>query len=431
MLNCARTTDWSQLTLKLESVTVLILVTIVTVCPIVSGQSSLSEISFYVNMHKKKLGVTIYYENTNDAWAHHVADLILMALPRVEELAGFDYPFNYNITVRIQQGDNNYNMLQQGVYLIPRTWDFAVIHELVHYWTGIYQERWLSEGYATLLPLVVFQERGLLSQIAQVRDTHVGWFNAYFSKYEQPLDTWVTDTTPELHNFLYGKTYCLFYILSRELGVETLTAASHTIFESHRKATSVGFKDVLEKLTGKQLDDLFSGWIFGKIYKKYAPTDFGDQDNDGLLTIDEKFAGTDPLKWDTDGDGIGDGADPHPLDSLPENATRLMAAAEDAIHTAEREGRMLGLELARQKLADASAAYNSGNYREAVDNATEALQLAANAVAESARTATEITQNPVSGQTDWSDLSSLTILLAATGLVLLVILLRRKRSTSS
>jgi len=108
-----------------------------------------------------------------------------------------------------------------------------------------------------------------------------------------------------------------------------------------------------------------------------------------------------------------------------------MAAAEDAIHTAEREGRMLGLELARQKLAEASAAYNSGNYREAVDNATEALQLAANAVAESARTATEITQNPVSGQTDWPDLSSLTILLAATGLVLLVILLRRKRSTSS
>jgi hypothetical protein len=41
-----------------------------------------------------------------------------------------------------------------------------------------------------------------------------------------------------------------------------------------------------------------------------------DMDGDGLSNVDEGPAGTDPTKWDSDGDGIPDGQDPHPM--IPE-----------------------------------------------------------------------------------------------------------------
>jgi hypothetical protein len=41
-----------------------------------------------------------------------------------------------------------------------------------------------------------------------------------------------------------------------------------------------------------------------------------DMDGDGLSNADEGPAGTDPTKWDSDGDGIPDGQDPHPM--IPE-----------------------------------------------------------------------------------------------------------------
>ncbi len=39
-----------------------------------------------------------------------------------------------------------------------------------------------------------------------------------------------------------------------------------------------------------------------------------DDDNDGLLDIEETAIGTDPLNWDTDGDGYSDSEDDYPLD---------------------------------------------------------------------------------------------------------------------
>ena len=41
-----------------------------------------------------------------------------------------------------------------------------------------------------------------------------------------------------------------------------------------------------------------------------------DDDNDGLLDVDERNLGTDPLDRDTDSDGVLDGADAYPLDPL-------------------------------------------------------------------------------------------------------------------
>jgi hypothetical protein len=42
-------------------------------------------------------------------------------------------------------------------------------------------------------------------------------------------------------------------------------------------------------------------------------------DGDGLLDVDEAAVGTDPLNWDTDGDGFGDGEEVLVMQSDPLN----------------------------------------------------------------------------------------------------------------
>jgi len=107
---------------------------------------------------------------------------------------------------------------------------------------------------------------------------------------------------------------------------------------------------------------------------------------------------TDPLDPDTDGDGVYDGADPHPLDPKPETASGLISKANVAITRAEQERRNQGLDTARQRLNEAKSAYNSGEYDLAASEAQEALRLAENAT--SPTTATEQTA-ALPAQSNW------------------------------
>ena len=84
------------------------------------------------------------------------------------------------------------------------------------------------------------------------------------------------------------------------------------------------------KISENQLDKVSGGVVDSPIstvqtvsVKRFADLDTDhdgignlidtDDDGDGLSDIEEKRLGTDPLNPDTDGDGIPDGKDPHPL----------------------------------------------------------------------------------------------------------------------
>jgi len=394
----------------------------------------------YVRMQKRALQVTVDYDAEDEKWAWYVSDLAHRSLPRLEELAGFPYPHDFNVTIYIQEGENNYNLYEKGIYLIPKTWDFAILHELAHYWTSIYGvgdrfgKRWLQEAFATLIPAVLFEEWGDVAKSLEVRGVHLRWFHQYFSKHEQPLDVWKGENVKEVHDFLYGKTYCFIYILYREFGIQILQNVNLQICKSGKVADSMVFKETLERISGKDLNDIFSGWVFGSSYLKYGPEDFRDSDNDGLLSVDERINGTDPNNPDTDGDGVKDGVDPHSLDPMPENAFKLLGNVEAAIRRAEQEGRTQGLDMARQKLAAAQSAYDSSQYDTAIFLANEALELAEKATVPTITTATTTTATlptqPNWLQANWSYVAVLAIVIAI-AIILVTRKLRRKRGAQA
>ena len=151
-----------------------------------------------------------------------------------------------------------------------------------------------------------------------------------------------------------------------------------------------------------------------------------DSDGDGLTDYSELKLGTNPMNADTDGDGIKDGVDLHPLDLMPENASRLIDNADEATRRAGQEGRTEGLGMAIQKLAEANHAYNSGQYDKAISLAKEALELAEKAtvprITTSSTTATAtLPTEPNWLQTNWSYMAVL-----ATVTAIAVILVARK-----
>jgi len=161
-------------------------------------------------------------------------------------------------------------------------------------------------------------------------------------------------------------------------------------------------------------------------YESEAGTDLTkpDGDGDGMTDYRELKAGTSPSNSDTDGDGVRDGQDPHPLDSMPEKASKLASAAEYAVWKAEQQGRTEGLAPAREKLQEAKRAFASGAYDSAISLAQEATELAEKTRMPETRTTVTTSiatmMTPLDRlQTDWPYVMLAAIVLLVTGTVLL------------
>lgn len=345
---------------------ILVLMTVTLSCSMsisITKVNGYEQVSTVVQMKERTLRVTVQYLDADADWAHHVLDIASIALPRIEDLAGFPYPYGFDITIHVQKTTyGGENRGEKGIWLDPGTWDFAVVHELSHYWTDIYSKRWLQEAFATLYPILIFQEWGDSNDILWVRDTHLDWFHQYFSKYEQPLDVWKGEDVMEIHDFLYGKMYCTIYMLFRELGIGIFQKTNLSI-HSDSIANSLRFKSALEHVSGSNLTDLFSGWVFGNSYVKYGPGDFA-LDN-GLLILDKRISGLD--------------------------------TAEVAIEKAQQEGRTQGLLEAREQLADASPLLILGQYDQVASLVRHVIELAAKAsVPATTTTTSSVSQSPIS-----------------------------------
>jgi len=224
-----------------------------------------------VHLRDREVAVNITYFQGEEAFAQHVSDLAVNALPVIEDLYGFTYHGAETITVseRVRQVILGYEGLTQcdaakcEVNISPIADDYTVLHEFAHLWSGIYAKRWLAEGFAQYVSIqaAAYLPEGLVSGSPPER--------------EQPgvdlrLDDWgevtsVIGATPEdlaLENAGYYRSQRFLDLLSFELGLETLRKANQAISQSGEAADSRRFMDVLEDVSGRNNDGLFLEWVF-------------------------------------------------------------------------------------------------------------------------------------------------------------------------
>ena len=180
-----------------------------------------------------------------------------------------------------------------AVHLQPGSDHAVLAHEVAHAWIHS-GEAWMAEGRTELLALCIGERIP-----EHVRFRHYGGQPAL----PADLRTW-TDAAAsfETHDF---EDIHAFYVHSQRLfeAIE-LVIPEQRFFADLDSPEALDF-ELRTRVQGRHvlaaLEDVRS--------QREA---LSDPDRDGLTTLYERIAGTDPYRWDSDGDGWWDGAGEHP-----------------------------------------------------------------------------------------------------------------------
>ncbi len=243
------------------------------------GGSEYGSVSGFATLQQKKVYVTVYYYQGEKEWGQYVLDITVDALPILEDLAGFPYPYGYDITIYPRTNEEmegwygfNYGMF--GIWLnrdwIPlRAMDYwactsTIIHENAHFWASriIYEENWLKEGYAELLTYLTFEELNK-KRDAQAQKEEWSLRLEEYKDYDFPLDEWGdTSAWDEKSGLAYAKAALFCLGIYERYGLTTIQDVNRTLYDNGYTADSLEYMELLEESTGEDQKEFFIGWIF-------------------------------------------------------------------------------------------------------------------------------------------------------------------------
>ncbi len=238
----------------------------------VSRPDASASFAFDVPVGTKNVSVTMSYFQGEAGAAQHLKELVTTALPLIEDLYGFAYPGPSS--VRVAQGGQRAVLGYEGitscgqlgncsVIVSPAADDITVLHELAHLWSSIYGKRWLSEGFAQL---IAEEAAGALPS---------GLVQSQPPEKEPPttdlrLDEWgdvssligANESALNVENAGYDRSLRFLHLLQAEVGTGALQQVNAALAASGTPADGKRYLDLVEKLSGKRVDNLFAGWVF-------------------------------------------------------------------------------------------------------------------------------------------------------------------------
>ena len=269
--------------------------------------------------------VEVRYFAGSEEWAKNVFETIRKGFPILEKRIGVPCPTTYDIiveeTTSLKAGLGGVNKGHLGLVVPTGTSTHVIIHELCHYWFGylpyLYWSNWILEGFPEAYTISVMQDLD-----------HPDGYNHYYNRlndYEwakselggdKPLNEvgYSPDFEDPRVGMLYSKAtvFCSWLLLY--FGEESMHEINGQVIHMNPLRTE-DYQAIAEEVTGEELDWLFSGWVYpGDYYYQGKKVSFewfaGDGDKDGISTLAEIKAGSNPLIADTDNDGLPDGYEP-------------------------------------------------------------------------------------------------------------------------
>ncbi len=260
---------------------------------------------------------SVIYEAGFEPWAQGDADGSIPVLEAASRLYGVPPLSNRLGTVQARgeyfasgYGFNRLGIIEQQGHDRPVG---PPRHELAHNWQHLYSKRWNTEGSAEFARraiqeadnkvLTTADNLGLKPHLRE-RFDETQWGSEFLLDDDRVLTFVDLPTDDYWRGFWKSEVFTL--VIYRILGPSGYR-------ELHREALALGhgmnseeMKAIMERILGRDLTDVFAGWVYpGQSVFPIEGT-FSDSDGDGLGDLDELLMGTDVDRADTDGDGHRD-----------------------------------------------------------------------------------------------------------------------------
>lgn len=164
-----------------------------------------------------------------------------------------------------------------------------IAHELAHQWWGNmvtcanFHHIWLNEGFATYSEALWYEKQYGVDRL------HSDMSN---NKYFGPGTIYVEDTTSVWNIFHGGLSYAkaswVLHMLRHVVGDSAFFAGLQEYGDRYRfkSAVTEQFRDVMEEISGKDLDSFFQRWIYGEYYPIYEVV-YNQSDSNLLVRINQ------------------------------------------------------------------------------------------------------------------------------------------------
>jgi len=150
-----------------------------------------------------------------------------------------------------------------------------IAHEIAHQWFGnsaseaSWNHVWLSEGFATYFSILyledVYGDEKRKEEVLLDRKQVI----EYFKKNPAPIvDNSIKDPMKVLSANSYQKGGWVLNMLRHKLGDETFWKGIRKYYETYKNSNAMtkDFRDVMEAVSGENLEEFFTQWIFTKGY---------------------------------------------------------------------------------------------------------------------------------------------------------------------
>ena len=210
-------------------------------------------------------------------------------------------PFSYEKLANIQSNSVSGGMEAASAILYSDNsvkgdrntrWRNVVIHEIAHQWFGNsvteydWDDVWLSEGFATYFTLLFIEHQyGREEFVHGLRDSQKRVDDFYE---ENPKYTIVHNNLKDMKEVTSSQTYqkgsWILHMLRGVLGTDTFWKGIRIYYNKFQNsnASTEDFKDVMESVSNKDLDQFFEQWLYKPGILKLKGNWFFDKKNKEL-----------------------------------------------------------------------------------------------------------------------------------------------------
>jgi aminopeptidase N len=145
-----------------------------------------------------------------------------------------------------------------------------IVHEIAHQWfgnslsEGNWYDVWLSEGFATYLTDLFYEYKYGRDVFKRKMNSERNMVIRYARRnYSPVIDTTITEYMDLININSYEKGAWVLHMLRKQLGDELFMNCIRTFYEKHKYSNAIteDFQDLVEVLSGKDMDVFFEQWL--------------------------------------------------------------------------------------------------------------------------------------------------------------------------